>query len=79
MPRNVRNFWLTMDVDGRGSTVETGPRGADDGFTLNIFMREKGEVAGVVMQVYGSVDVDGKLVLTARKANGEELQVMTER
>ena len=44
MPRNVRNFWVEMDVDGKRTQVATGPRRADGGFRLNIWMRDKGHV-----------------------------------
>lgn len=44
MPRNVRNFWIDLSVDGRKATVETGPRRRDGGFSARIFIRDKGDV-----------------------------------
>jgi len=54
MPRNVRNFWLELQVDGRKSEVKTGPRRKDGGFSQKVFIREKGliqcvgELSGIV-------------------------------
>lgn len=44
MPRVVRNFWLSADVDGRTSTVTGGPRGKDGGITLRVYQRDSGAV-----------------------------------
>ena len=41
-PRNVRNFWLDLDVDGR-NPIATGPRSSLGGFCPRIFMREAGK------------------------------------
>jgi len=62
-PRNVRNFWLTLAVDGR-STIDTGPQAAGGGFKLTILMREKGEVSEHRVTVEGRV-VNGELILDA--------------
>ena len=43
MPRNVRNFWIDLEVDGR-TRVQTGPRTKDGGFASTIYMRDKGSV-----------------------------------
>ena len=43
MPRNVRNFWIDLEVDGR-TRVQTGPREKDGGFTSTIYIRDKGSV-----------------------------------
>jgi hypothetical protein len=43
MPRNVRNFWIVLDVDGR-TKVQPGPRTKDGGFASTIYMRDKGSV-----------------------------------
>lgn len=45
MPRCVRNFWLTAEVDGRKSTFATGPRGRDGGFTLRVYQRHNGDIS----------------------------------
>ena len=45
MPRNVRNFWIEADVDGKKQSVATGPRRKDGGFDMTILMRDDGEVS----------------------------------
>ena len=62
MPRNVRNFWLTLDVDGRKTPIATGPVAKDGGFTLRIQIRRNGEVceAGYVR---GIAKPDGTLTV----------------
>lgn len=44
MPRVVRNFWLSADVDGRKSRITGGPRRKDGGITLRIYQRDGGAV-----------------------------------
>lgn len=44
MPRNVRNFWITLDVDGKKSKVATGPRNRNGGFECIIKMRSEGQI-----------------------------------
>lgn len=65
MPRNVRNFWIELNVDGSKTAVETGPRNRDGGFSMTIQVRRNGEPA-VAMQIAGRVGPDGKLQLIAR-------------
>ncbi|MEE8361711.1 MAG: hypothetical protein V3R71_06115, partial [Gemmatimonadales bacterium] len=48
MPRNVRNFWVELEVDGRRERVATGPQGKDGGFELTIKQRFKGEIVNVL-------------------------------
>jgi len=48
MPRNVRNFWIEAEVEGRKSKIAFGPQGKEDGFCLTVFMRNKGEVEAVL-------------------------------
>jgi len=47
MPRNVRNFWIEAEVDGRKTPVKFGPRGEDGGFSLTIYIRNRGEIERV--------------------------------
>jgi len=61
MPRNVRNFWLIANVDGRATPVETGPRAKDGGFSLTVLMREGGAVSGTRLYVTGYALSDGQL------------------
>ena len=55
MPRNVRNFWLDLDVDGR-SRIETGPRSKDGGFRLTILIRDAGGISTKRVTIGGSID-----------------------
>lgn len=43
-PRNVRNFWIELDVDGKKIPIRTGPRHSDGGFSLTIRQRHLGKV-----------------------------------
>lgn len=64
MPRNVRNFWLELTVDGKTSRVETGPQSKDGGFQLTIKMRDEGDIT-IAASIVG-VATDGKLALMFR-------------
>ena len=48
MPRNVRNFWVEAEVDGRKTGIAFGPQGKDGGFELTVYMRNEGEVAKAI-------------------------------
>lgn len=48
MPRNVRNFWVEVTVDGRKHKVATGPRHKDGGMTIDLKQRHKGRVIDVL-------------------------------
>lgn len=61
MPRNVRNFWVELNVDGN-SPVATGPRSKDGGFELNILMRDAGQVKKA-LRIVGTALEDGTLEL----------------
>jgi hypothetical protein len=61
MPRNVRNFWLELEVDGKKTKVATGPVRKDGGFTLDVKMRDMGCIM-IAGQIVGQV-VDDKLFL----------------
>lgn len=67
MPRNVRNFWLELRVDGATTAVETGPRAANGGFRLTILQRSKGDIVRA-LEVEGR-NVNGELVLRATIPN----------
>lgn len=64
MPRNVRNFWIELDVDGRKEKVATGPVRKDGGFSATIYMRDKGEVVRT-LAIEGHSRSDGTLYLWA--------------
>lgn len=79
MPRNVRNFWIELDVDGSKTRVETGPLAKDGGFHLVIPMRENGGIIRA-MEIDGRQLSDGSLVLSAvNAATGDVISVNTKR
>jgi hypothetical protein len=75
MPKNVRNFWIEADVDG-GTPIGAGPKSKDGGFSLSIFMRDKGFVKRVanISGVGGS-----ELKLSIHTEDGKYLQYTTQR
>lgn len=40
--RNVRNFWVSMDVEGYSKRVEAGPRSKDGTANVMIYVRDGG-------------------------------------
>jgi hypothetical protein len=71
MPRNVRNFWIQLDVDGRKERIATGPRNKDGGFEMQILMREDGCISDKRVEIRGYVAHDtGKLVLIITSPSG---------
>jgi len=64
MPRNVRNFWIELEVDGRKQRIATGPRSKDGGFSLTVKMRDQGEII-TALGVEGFACSDNTLVLRA--------------
>jgi hypothetical protein len=64
MPRNVRNFWIECEVDGRRTKVALGPQAKDGGFSLTVYQRSDGEVTKA-LQVQGraTIDTDGTIRL----------------
>ena len=57
--RNVRNFWIELNVDGRKHKVATGPRGKDGEFTLDVFVRDADGVSARCLTVTGRLTVEG--------------------
>jgi len=62
MPRNVRNFWLNINVDGRKAKVGTGPRSRSGGFRCQVLQRADGAIHHDDITVEGIVR-DGLLDL----------------
>lgn len=54
MPRSVRNFWVDLTVDGRESSIGTGPRSKDGGFYMNIYIREDGDISSNALSIVGT-------------------------
>lgn len=69
MPRNVRNFWIELSVDGSATRVETGPRSKDGGFSLVVLMRDDGGIVRA-LEVNGRTLSDGSLRLEATSKGG---------
>lgn len=65
-PRNVRNFWCEVQVDGKTTPIAFGPQNKDGGLALTIKMRDNGESV-TVATVRGIVhSITGELILTAQ-------------
>jgi hypothetical protein len=64
MPRNVRNFWVDLEVDGRASNVGSGPRRRDGGLQATFRIRDEGGISKKSICVEGH-EHDGKLRLSA--------------
>ena len=45
MPKNVRNFWLDAQIDGRKSILTGGPSAENGGMSVEIFFRENGQIS----------------------------------
>ena len=78
MPRNVRNFWIEAEVDGRKTPIAFGPQGADGGFRLTICMRNKGEVEEVA-QIEGADIGDKRLGLRIAAVGRQYIRVNRQR
>lgn len=63
MPRNVRNWWLELNVDGRVPTA-SGPQAKEGGFHLVIKQRSAGVIFDALV-VDGLANDDGSLELRA--------------
>jgi hypothetical protein len=71
VPRNVRNFWLTADIDGRHTRYASGPESADGGFDLVVKQRDSGEVTEA-LSILGR-NIGGKLNLIVQDGHGNEV------
>lgn len=79
MPRNVRNFWIELDVDGKKERIATGPRNAAGGFDLTVKMRDEGGIV-TALDILGRAHSDGSLLLNARSNRAQsEVTVKTKR
>lgn len=74
----TRNFWVTLNVDGRQSTFETGPVAKDGGFSLRIQQRSRnGRV--LVARIDGRVRPDGTLATEVLTYAGEGVSLEQDR
>jgi hypothetical protein len=67
-PRVVRNFFLRGEVDGVPTPIGTGPKSAGGGFSLEINMRNEGQVTAPVRVV--GTENHGKLTLNVIDETG---------
>lgn len=72
MPRNVRNFWITLNVDGKKTPVATGPRSRNGGFHCKILMRSDGSILDEDIVIEGIVR-KGLLTLTIYAKGNEPI------
>ena len=77
--RNVRNWWLELEVDGAVSKVATGPRGKEGGFTLRVSQRDQGGVLRDAVVLRGVPQSDGTLVLTVGIEDRADIKITTTR
>lgn len=73
MPRNTRNFWIELEVDGRATKVACGPVRKDGGFYMTVKMRDCGEITKPLI-VEGRADGDELTLLIDGK--GQPLNVI---
>lgn len=77
MPRNVRNWWIEGNIDGRDSTLTGGPVSKDGGIDITIYQRDKGQVTKVVRLSGGAYG--GTLCLEVTAAGEKPFTINTER
>lgn len=80
MPRNVRNFWIDADIDGRKETLSGGPNNKTGGMRAKIYMRDKGSVSHAVT-IEATAGKDGHLTLEIWGSNQDRIvyKLVTER
>lgn len=60
MPRNIRNSWVTVNVDGRHSGMASGPVAKDGGLQARFKFRHEGTIIDGITVTQG-VTRDGKI------------------
>ena len=79
--RNIRNFWLELDVDGRKSNIATGPRSLNGGFKLIVKMKKNGKISNKIFTLEGC-EISGKFLRLVGKWNDEttpRIDIITEK
>ena len=75
-PRNLRNFWLELNVDGYAHTVYRGPKSHSGGFDLVVKVASHGESVDL-LRLVGAPLQNGKnrviLQLNRELSPGEEV------
>ena len=73
MPRNVRNFWVRADIEGREKTLAGGPVAKDGGIDMTILIRDGGEVSDAV-EICGRC-INGRNSITIRAKGHETIKI----
>lgn len=79
MPRNVRNFWVEAEVDGRKTPIKFGPQGKGGGFSLTVFMRNQGEVERVADIMGGQYAEQEDILCLHIRCDGDSISTQRER
>ena len=87
MPRNVKNFWATLQVDGSEKTTSRGPRARDGGLLITVKQRHRGQLHNVL--VISCYEHNGLLTTSIRRLHeavtqtiplqGADLAILTKR
>ena len=78
MPKNVRNFFLDLGVDGRNSDVRTGPVAPDGGMAGVLYIRRNGEVCEAA-SISCVAFADGSLEIRIACPDGRLMTIQGER
>lgn len=75
----VRNFYATIENDGKRGTVSAGPQGKGEGFKIEIKQRDNGDITDAAW-IRGRVRSDGRLELSIMDADNNVVHThVTER
>jgi len=70
--RNIRNFWLDIDVDDKDTPFSSGPMTEDGGFRATIYQRNKDKtVKSLVLK--GTVDDTENIILRVKNMETGEI------
>ena len=71
----MRNFWIEVQIDGRATPLRGGPISKDGGFSITVYMKQKGESVEA-MTVTGQVTRDGDLLIKASSDIGDNSAIV---
>jgi hypothetical protein len=72
--RNVRNFWLSANVDGRSTVMEGGPQAKDGGMRVRILQRDGGRVGDGAVDIMCRPIASGRLRTTVEFPAGAKVE-----
>lgn len=78
MPRNVRNFWISVTADGVKHSLATGPRTSGGEATITVQYRRNGDVSSLPVTISCKCDRDGKLSILAAVPSSAEPILLSE-